>query len=642
MTLLGRVITIGTLAAVMAAAQAAPAGAGTTPAQPPVSARIGAGVVEALEQGPAEVLVQYDAQAVTARAQAMTAASASHAARSAATRTAIEGYTVVKRRSLAAAGTGTRVMRHYHALPLQLVRIDSAQTLRRLAGAPGVRGVSLPQVKRLTADPTPSLTLIGQPDAVDAGHTGDGYQVAVLDTGVNYELPSAQEAFGDCSSGPGGEGCRVNRYVDVTNSGELDVDSDMHGTNVSGIVATVAPEAELSVYNVFSVDPYSDSLGAMDDDIFSALDDVAQHAADLNIRAVNMSLGTDEYYTSECSDSDYSSAFGSLRALGVLPVVAAGNSAYGEDGFTSGVAAPACATGAVRVGAVYAQDSDTGSWGSPGCTDTSPGPDTIACFSQTGPLLSLLAPGVDITAAGITQSGTSQATPHVAGSVAVLADASPEATADQIQQALVSTGPVVEDERDGTRVHRLQLDQAANAVQNAVTLNGPKSRLSSGTVEITGTAPAGTTVTVQRKNRGASDDTYATVETLTADSTSGTFDLSVKIKRSTVFRAVTEEATSNTVLVKVRSKVSFSKDKALGGGKYLLRANGAPDASGGTMTFYKVTSSSKKKIATVKTNSSGVGRYTWKTSKGTKKVRVYYTAPGCEKSEAAKKTIRVR
>ena len=115
----------------------------------------------------------------------------------------------------------------------------------------------------------------------------------------------------------------------------------------------------------------------------------------------------------------------------------------------------------------------------------------------------------------------------------------------------------------------------------------------------------------------------------------------MKLIRSTTFRASTETAVSVKKATKVKSTVSFYGNKALGGGKYRLGANGGPNGGKGILTFYRSTSAGLKKIASVKANSYGIGSVTWTTSRGYKKVRVYYTAPGCTKSKAAAATIRV-
>lgn len=87
------------------------------------------------------------------------------------------------------------------------------------------------------------------------------------------------------------------------------------------------------------------------------------------------------------------------------------------------------------------------------CKDTSTHADKITCFSQGGPLVSLLAPGAMISAAGSVYWGTSQAAPHVAGSIAVLAAAIPTAAISQITYALGQGGPGIIDLRGDALDH---------------------------------------------------------------------------------------------------------------------------------------------------------------------------------------------
>jgi subtilisin family serine protease len=73
----------------------------------------------------------------------------------------------------------------------------------------------------------------------------------------------------------------------------------------------------------------------------------------------------------------------------------------------------------------------------------------IACFSQSSAYLALLAPGAVITAAGLSMTGTSQAAPHVAGAVAVLAARCPTAPIAQLETVLTGSGPSILDARNG-------------------------------------------------------------------------------------------------------------------------------------------------------------------------------------------------
>jgi hypothetical protein len=302
-----------------------------------------------------------------------------------------------------------------------------------------------------------SLHLIGRDDPTIASQLGAGTAVAVLDTGVDF----TRAAFGSCGPGPQptGDGCQVAYARDFTpfDDGQLDdgvadacaIPGECHGTNVGGIVLGVAPATKILALDVFDGDEAQDSV------INAAVNWVIGTRATYNTVAMNLSLGFPIWATSTCWDSPEAAAFAGARAVGIVPVVAAGNSAADFGGFTPGISTPACTPGAVSVGAVY--DADLGS--DPfGCGDATTAPDKVTCFSETASILTLLAPGALIEAAGITMGGTSQATPHVAGAVAVLKAAKPTATPYQIERVLATSGDLVIDERPEPDITKRRLD----------------------------------------------------------------------------------------------------------------------------------------------------------------------------------------
>ncbi|HWK27389.1 MAG TPA: S8 family serine peptidase, partial [Solirubrobacter sp.] len=202
-------------------------------------------------------------------------------------------------------------------------------------------------------------------------------------------------------------------------------------------------------------------------DMLAAIDWVIMKQRTYNIRALNMSIGGDEHYTSEC-DSSLAGPFEVARRAGILPVVSAGNAAYVNGVYNDGVSYPACSPNAVRVGAVY--DANVGNnvpWllKVNTCVDPTSAADEITCFSQSGQLLSILAPGALITAAGLTQGGTSQAAPHVSGAAAVIAAAkTPPASLVEVERALLGSGPVITDPRNGVARRRLDLWAAVASI----------------------------------------------------------------------------------------------------------------------------------------------------------------------------------
>lgn len=364
---------------------------------------------------------------------------------------------------------GLDVLRDYRTLPVLFARIHSRSQLARLEADPSVLGIGADRRDEVSL--VQSLPLIGQPAVAAAGFTGAGTAVAVLDTGVDY----TRSAFGGCSS-PGTPGCRVVVAQDFAPDDGMrdDPAAGLHGTNVSGIVAGLAPDTKILGLDVF------DGLSSNTSTQVSAINFAIANQATFNIKAMNMSLGAAESFnTTACTDPVDArvAAFANARAAGILPVVASGNNRFANGSNHVGISRPACIPGAFPVGAVY--DSNTGGhvWGGPNavdtCTDATSAADQITCFSQvwTGPMM--LAPGALITAAGVTQAGTSQATPHVAGAVAVLFDAASGSTISEVETALRSSGPQILDGLVGQSYRRLDLPASVAALGVTTTTTTP-------------------------------------------------------------------------------------------------------------------------------------------------------------------------
>lgn len=350
-------------------------------------------------------------------------------------------YGKLKKETLDRIGHGVAVLRDYDTLPIQYLRIPSPKALEALLADPDVASIRAETVSRPQL--TQSRVLVHQPEVAAQGYTGADTSVAVLDTGVDF----TKAAFGSCKTAGGS--CKVVYAADIAPD-DRKRDAGGHGTNVAGIVLGMAPSTK-----IVALDVIGKSGTASSPDILAAVNWVISHQEEYRISAMNLSLGDGEHHTQECIDSELTAAFAEAATVGVFPVASTGNSAYVNGAYQSGVGWPACTPGTIRVGAVY--DSNIGSYTTPGgrknpnhCTDGSTAADEITCFSQGGSLVSVLAPGAKITAAGLEMSGTSQAAPHVAGAVAVFRSAFPEATNGQLSYALGHGGPGLIDGREGT------------------------------------------------------------------------------------------------------------------------------------------------------------------------------------------------
>ncbi|MFI1789584.1 S8 family peptidase [Streptomyces olivaceoviridis] len=335
--------------------------------------------------------------------------------------------------ALNAPGTPSRNLPSIHARSLRVAdrRLGAFWKTLNPGGKTGVARAALtPRVSldgRVKAVLDRSTAQINAPTAWKAGDEGQGVKVAVLDTGVDASHPDLAG--------------RITEAVDLSNSSNTD-DHFGHGTHVASIVGGsgaasggtrrgVAPRADLLIGKVLGDDGYGSE---------SAVIDGMQWAAREHAKVVNMSLGSG---SATDGTDPLSQAVDSLTASsGALFVVAAGNE--GETG-PSSVGSPGAADAALTVGAVDRDDS-------------------LAPFSSRGPRLGdgavkpdVTAPGVGIIAARasgttlgdpvdahyVALSGTSMATPHVAGAAALLAQRHPDWDAQQLKDALISTAHTV-------------------------------------------------------------------------------------------------------------------------------------------------------------------------------------------------------
>lgn len=369
----------------------------------------------------------------------------------AATSRRAERYRARKAATLAQARTdGLMLLREYARLPMSAFEAHDAAALSRLLARPEIAAAFAERL--LKPHLAQSLPLIRQPQAAAIGHTGAGTTVAVIDSGVDY----TRAEFGSCTAPGVPASCRVVAAIDffTPSDGPLDEDPRRHGSNVAAIAAAVAPGTRIAALDVFN-GPSASSL-----DIIEAIDWAIANRAAFNIVALNLSLGDGVAHTACTQSNDpFVTPLQQARNAGILAAVSSGNAS-----FTAALESPACAPAAVSVGAVY--DANVGGLAWTGCADAATAADKVACFSNSSSALTLLAPGALLAAGGVTLGGTSQAAPHVAGSLAVLRARFPGDTTAAWLGRLTGTGVAVTDARNGLVKPRIDLAAAQGIPPN--------------------------------------------------------------------------------------------------------------------------------------------------------------------------------
>jgi Subtilase family/Bacterial Ig domain len=317
--------------------------------------------------------------------------------------------------------------------------------------------------------------IINLPAAVASyPYRGDGYSVAILDTGVNYNL----------SDLGGGWGHRVVAGWNFVNNTSDPMDDNGHGTFVAGEIASssslfpgVAPDVNLIALKV--LDASNTGTWA---NIDAGLKWVIAHRAQYHIVAVNLSLGSGNYTTD--SFNLLETEFAALKNAGVFSAVASGNN-FATGNSVPGLAYPAVDPDVVSVGATWA-----GSYGSVtffGATDTTTAPNQLAGFTQRDSALSLVAPGAWITSdalnGGYTQfGGTSMSAAIVTGASVLVHQAldaqglSSNANQPYILHLMQSTGMAITDNNThssviptGLTFRQLDLKSTLDAVPRPLT-----------------------------------------------------------------------------------------------------------------------------------------------------------------------------
>lgn len=285
-----------------------------------------------------------------------------------------------------------------------------------------------------------SIPMIDANTFWESYNKGNGITIGIIDTGIDY----THQDLGGCF----GENCKVKGGYDFVNNDTDPMDDHGHGTHCAGIAASngqlkgVAPEANLYALKVL------DSGGSgYYDAIVNAIEWSIDPNQDGNISdhldVISLSLGG-----GGDADNPLSLAIDKAFDAGIISVVAAGNEGYG--GYST-IGSPGSSRKAITVGAALNQN-------------------IIADFSSKGPSIGntgylakpdVSAPGVDICATEyadvwndrkcfddkhVSLSGTSMATPHVAGIVALIKKANPSWNNKEIKSAIITTAKNITNE----------------------------------------------------------------------------------------------------------------------------------------------------------------------------------------------------
>ncbi|MEM7231531.1 MAG: S8 family serine peptidase [Planctomycetota bacterium] len=313
----------------------------------------------------------------------------------------------------------------YRLSPVSVVVSESVNVFDALAASPAVRRLVPDRV--VEGELYDSLATLGVDRVHEAGFRGEGAVIAILDSGID----TTHSAFA-------GRIIHEKKFLfeGFTIEDEA-LDVHGHGTHVSGIAAGrgngvdlpdgVAPDASIVAIQVLD----SRNLGFESDYTRGIEHVVEMHEAanGIHIDAVNMSFGGARAFATECSAQNLAMSRAAERAreLGIVLFSSAGNL-----GDVEALTAPACLRDVLAVGATTELDGEL----------------EIAEFSARGEMIDYVAPGDSIVSIALggnvrTRSGSSMASPHLTGFVALLRGANAELTYEEIREVLDTTSTVI-------------------------------------------------------------------------------------------------------------------------------------------------------------------------------------------------------
>jgi len=272
--------------------------------------------------------------------------------------------------------------------------------------------------------------------------TGAGQTICIVDTGINWSHPDLGGCFGN--------GCKVLDGFDFHNNDSDPMDDNDHGTYVAGIAAAkggingVAPNARLIAMKVCGSTGTNCGLVA----ISNAITWCTLNKSAYNISIISISLSNNLSYNDLTGcPIELEDEINNASTANISVVFSSGNR-----GFIDGISWPACRGNVTSVGSVY--DEDIGQFNSSvsngNCTDNETYPDKIACSSNRGSNLDILAPGCRINSTDKgggykTDCGTSAAAPIISGVIALLRQKNNTLVPSQIEEILKDSGKSIYD-----------------------------------------------------------------------------------------------------------------------------------------------------------------------------------------------------